>query len=243
MPKIEAERVDKASDDKKVVFESEEEASEESESDNEEIVVIEPEAVKKSDDVNLDDEFEKIVPFKFKRLSEESIDDVDHEIAEILSDAEPLEKEFKNDREEIDTTEQRLPVIEPESSLADSTAEKSHDEAESKPIEGETKPTPIDDAQPTETIIDEEQLPKDFDKETSEEKPPVPIPTYRWEDVKRSKEQVSGDNVCTSICSAPSQSPSLPTSVPNRSPIDFQFFSCCFLFRAATRGRICTSSR
>lgn len=76
------------------------EVSEDSESDNEEIVVARPEAARKSGDVNLDDEFEKIVPFKFKRLSEESIDEVDHEIEEILSDAEPLEIELKSARKE-----------------------------------------------------------------------------------------------------------------------------------------------
>lgn len=65
--------------------------SDDSESDNEEIVVAVTGTDRKSGDVNLDDEFEKIVPFKFKRLSEESIDEVDHEIEQILSDAAPLE--------------------------------------------------------------------------------------------------------------------------------------------------------
>lgn len=192
-----------------------EESGEESESDNEEIIVCEPTAVVgKSDDVNLDDEFEKIVAFKFRRLSEESSDEVDHEIEEILCDAEPLEKELESQTEvnsEIKAqefvVEEFRPVVEvvadeQENSSEVEVEQKPSDSIESKPIEE----TSINDAKPTETIIDEELLPKDTKENTDEQKPPVPIQTYLWEDVKRSKEQVSGDNVCTSICSVPSES-------------------------------------
>lgn len=66
------------------------------------------------------------------------------------------------------------------------------------------KETLIDDVNKhRETIIDEELLPKEIllalqaniDDHNDPSKPPVPIQTYMWEDVKRSKEQVS-DNVC-----------------------------------------------
>lgn len=69
------------------------------------------------------------------------------------------------------------------------------------------KETLIDDVnRHRETIIDEELLPKeillalqtnidDHNDHNDPSKPPVPIQTYMWEDVKRSKEQVS-DNIC-----------------------------------------------
>lgn len=55
-----------------------------------------------------------------------------------------------------------------------------------------------------ETLIDEDLLPKEaiasFNAQSSEQnKPPVPIQTYLWEDVKRSKEQVSDDHVCNPL--------------------------------------------
>lgn len=164
----------------------EEDEEVESESDNEEIVTLEPETVKKSDDVNLDDEFEKIVPFKFKRLSEESIDEDDNEIAEILSDAEPLEQVLNLQTEPVKDSEE----IVSEKDHAD-PEQKLSDIVESKTIKEEINEASINEPQPSETIIDEALVASD------DQKPPVPIPTYLWEDVKKSKEQVSGDNVCT----------------------------------------------
>lgn len=141
------------------------------------------------------------MPFKFRRLSEESTDEVDHEIEEILHEAEPLGVEIKTESKiehfehletekespEADTDRKsltpetptpfvhKIPEIEPPQTL------------ESKPITAEAT---VIEAKP---IIDDQTLPT----ENIDEKPPVPIPTYLWEDVKRSKEQVSGDNVCT----------------------------------------------
>jgi hypothetical protein len=253
------------------------ESEEESESDNEEIIVTELKP--NSDDVNLDDEFEKIVPFKFKRLSEESLDEVDHEIEEILQEVGPLGTEVKLETEsgkvfevvKVDENEEKpvnnLETIEnlltKKALAAEKTQEKTSETdiektlelektfATKNPFETEESPkfealeiekaldtdnllkteifstevsdqkyseikvsaikdsslvvkeaekTPISDAKLLETNIDDDNsLPKDalLLKENSEDKPPVPIPTYLWEDVKKSKEQVSGDNVCT----------------------------------------------
>lgn len=168
--------------------------------------------------MNLDDEFEKIVAFKFRRLSEESGDEVDHEIQDILSDAEPLEKEFQPQNllvvapQEIKTQEFVVEEFRPVEVITEEQENRSEIDVEQKPSDSiESRPieeASIIDAKPSETIVDEE--PKDTllsAKEiTDEQKPPVPIQTYLWEDVKRSKEQVSGDNVCTSICSVPSKS-------------------------------------
>jgi hypothetical protein len=197
---------DKSEIDKKDVEEEEESEEEEvsSESDNEEIV----ETVTKSD-VNLDDEFEKIVPFKFKRLSEESIDEADHEIAEILNEAEPLEVAIKEEKKVTQSAEEKSHEIVSEAVAEKSTVEQPVEEKqptdtsennEPKHIEEEVKVTPItNEAKTNETVIDEKGLPTEI---IDDQKPPVPIQTYLWEDVKRSKEQVSGDNVCTSTCCA-----------------------------------------
>lgn len=207
-----------------------EESDDESESDNEDI-----EDVVASGDVNLDEEFEKIVPFKFERLSEESSDEVDHEIAEILQEAEPLGKEVQA---EVEKSKVELKTITPEieknldiensrfevqavdekaeAELKDSQAEESDTELNTETPTNELKEcetakqtsaaneveTPINDSSANKTLIDGELLPKATDesvKENADDRPPVPIQTYLWEDVKRSKEQVSGDNVCTSI--------------------------------------------
>lgn len=204
LSKTAAEGCDK---DELVAVDEEEEVETESESDNEEIVVVEPEAVKKSDDVNLDDEFEKIVPFKFRKLSEESIDEVDHEIAEILSDAKPLETELaeaseKENSQEPDSesSEGRVSVKAVES-VSSAPAPVTFVEHKPQPISDDVEAQPIEEnikESPLHLIFDEQRLPR----EASPEKPPVPIPTYRWEDLKRAKEQVSGDDVCTSICSS-----------------------------------------
>lgn len=157
-----------------------------SESDNEEIVIVEPEAAEKRNDVNLDDEFEKIVPFKFKRLSEESIDEVDNEIVEILSDAEPLEQVLAS-LDEI--TENYLKAL-GERELAVSKANLK-DSVVVEVIKEAINEDSLIEPHSSDTIINEAVVQND------DQKPPVPIPTYLWEDVKKSKEQVSGDNVCT----------------------------------------------
>lgn len=170
--------------------EQEEEKDEEDEelesgSDNEEIVILEPEPVKKRSDVNLDDEFEKIVPYKFKRLSEESVDEVDKEIVEILTDAAPLEQVLKSHIEPTENSAEAVCEIE----LA-SFDNKLSDTVELEIVEANINEASIIEPLPSETIINEALVLND------DQKPPVPIPTYMWEDVKKSKEQVS-DNVCT----------------------------------------------
>lgn len=195
-------------------------------------------------DVNLDSEFEKIVPFKFKRLSEESIDEVDHEIAEILQEAAPLGKEVQSEveksqfeikaitpeeevstelensrfdvqvvdekaeaaelvKEEIEESETELNTVTPTNELKEPETDKLTSSANENTKLEATEPS-INDSNANKTIIDGEPMPKEADEsvnENTDDKPPVPIQTYLWEDVKRSKEQVSGDNVCTSICS------------------------------------------
>lgn len=214
-----------------------------------------PELVKKSDDVNLNDEFEKIVPLKFEKLSEESSDEVDHEIAEILSAAQPLKVELNYESEnpkpqveiekkEIVETLKVNEADEPEKSSEDlKQTSELNVKVESKPIEEEKKesttvvvepivqekkesrfvvtpnvqetptkssepPPTVCAPKPTEKLVGENLLPKTtplpLTELIDEEKPPVPIQTYLWEDLKRAKEQVSGDHVCTSICSVPS---------------------------------------
>jgi hypothetical protein len=222
------------------------ESGEESESDNEEIIVTDLQPLPESDDVNLDDEFEKIVPFKFKKLSEESLDEVDHEIEEILQEAEPLGAEVKFETEvvkaegangkvfevvkveEDEIQEEKVVGKEAEVETAENVSEEvkapqavkvpeaakvseatKASETESKtatsesdsnilpPVEKEVKKAPTNKPKPLETNLDDVHADAHKLKENSEDKPPVPIQTYLWEDVKKSKEQVSGDNVCT----------------------------------------------
>lgn len=57
----------------------------------------------------------------------------------------------------------------------------------------------VKEENPKETLIDEDLLPKGaiesfIAQSEQSNKPPVPIQTYLWEDVKRAKEQVSGNN-------------------------------------------------
>lgn len=218
------------------------ESEDDSESDNEDIVDV----VEKVANVNLDGDFEKIVPFKFRRLSEGSSDEVDHEIAEILHEAQPLGKEVQAEAEkhqfelrtipteveastDIENSRFEVQVVSDEVQATDVELKASEEiEAEpdaleieaatqtnetkdlttEKPISLATEKTKFEATEPSisanKTVIDGELLPKASDecvKESADDKPPVPIQTYLWEDVKRSKEQVSGDNVCTSICS------------------------------------------
>lgn len=211
--------------------EEEDEEEVESESDNEEIGAVGAGVVQK-DDVNLDGEFEKIVPFKFKKLSEESLDEVDHEIEEILHEAEPLGHEIKTDIDphkaepspspddtvlnfepvasvevKQEEPEKSVPtitaVVEQKDSNAEHTAPLPSDSNESKHIEAS-----INDSEPKATLIAAEPVPSEKRENSVDEKPPVPIQTYLWEDLKRAKEQVSGDqpppDVCTTSCSTSS---------------------------------------
>lgn len=220
------------------------ESGEESESDNEDIVDV----IEKGGDININTEFEKLAPFKFKRLSEESSDEVDQEIAEILHEAKPLGNEVQTEVEKSQFSLKAItPEVEPNSEVENSrfnvqavnedakplpvaelnVSDETVDDDTSTPIcelkelatdkptsladkisEHEELKSSVSDLNANKTVIDDEPLPKTPDesvKEGADERPPVPIPTYLWEDVKRSKEQVSGDNVCTSI-SAPSTS-------------------------------------
>lgn len=101
--------------------------------------------------------------------------------------------------EEVCVESQTLPVVVPKETIIDDIYYTVSEQTQ--------KETLIDDVnRHRETIIDEELLPKeillalqtnidDHNDHNDPSKPPVPIQTYMWEDVKRSKEQVS-DNVC-----------------------------------------------
>lgn len=98
--------------------------------------------------------------------------------------------------EEACVGSQTLPAVVPKETIID--------DIDYTVSEQTQKETLIDDVNKhRETIIDEELLPKEIllalqaniDDHNDPSKPPVPIQTYMWEDVKRSKEQVS-DNVC-----------------------------------------------
>lgn len=273
--------------DKKSVDTNSDEEETESESDNEEIGAVGAGAVKK-DDVNLDDEFEKIVPFKFKKLSEESLDEVDHEIEEILHEAEPLGQEIKTDidphnAEPSPSSEVTPPHFEPvevkqEASAVEETPEKSvptvsavveqkessgdqkSSVGEQKSSSSEQKKTPPSDSneskhieasinvsEPKATLIAAEPVPSEKRENSVDEKPPVPAPTYLWEDLKRAKEQVSGDqppvpHVCTTSCSISSKEKVVTNPTRTRihtlialSKRDSLIFS---LHRAAIHGHI-----
>lgn len=209
----------------------------------------------KTDDVNLDDEFEKIVPFKFKKLSEESLDEVDHEIEEILHEAVPLGQEIKTDIDphnaepspSPDDTPQNFEPVEviqeatvveekPEKSVPtvsaaveqkESSGDQKSSGGEQKSSSSEQEKTPpsdsneskhieasINDSEPKASLIAAEAVPSEKRENSVDEKPPVPAPTYLWEDLKRAKEQVSGDqppvpHVCTTSCSISSRKESL----------------------------------
>lgn len=235
--------------------------------------------VKDDNDVNLDDAFEKILPCKIDRSSEEGSDDVDHEIAEILCEAEPLGHEIKtidaSNVTEVKETNVNSPVIAseipviniqasptvdtakmtklvitttetieitevaPESSTEEiaaeipevpselpSTAEEvqkmpASPEASKvlpeNPVEPEKLPEEIvnqsQDASSIKPVIEQAKgangdtkqsttvddpiasVDKKLSHEDDKDKPPVPLQTYMWEDLKRAKEQVS--DVCS----------------------------------------------
>lgn len=128
--------------------------SQASESDNEEV----PE---QRNDVNLDDEVEKLVPDKNLVSESEKIVKVDCEILD--------KSEVEINRAEIVETEKKSEEI----------VQKIDD---------------VNTNDSEQSVVSGERTDKEEDLT---EKPPVPIQTYLWEDVKRSKEQVSDDNVCT----------------------------------------------
>jgi len=88
-----------------------------------------------------------------------------------------------------------------------STAEKKQDDEKESSENNNTNvsaPEVKSEDKPKETLIDEDLLPKEaissFNAQLSEQnKPPVPIQTYLWEDIKRSKEQVSDNHVCNPL--------------------------------------------
>jgi hypothetical protein len=145
-----------------------------SESDNEEV----PE---QRNDVNLDDEFEKIVPDK----------NLAHE-----------QKEEEQEEEEVKKTTEIASLNPGDSEILKSASEDSAEKInEVEIVETEKKNCEIvqkiDDVNINDfetNVVSGELTDKEEDLT---EKPPVPIQTYLWEDVKRSKEQVSDDNVCT----------------------------------------------
>jgi hypothetical protein len=243
--------------DKEPEAEEVEEIEVESESDNEEVG---------EKNVNLDDEFEKVVPFKFRRLSEESTDEVDHEIAEILNEAEPLGTEIKSvvdaSGADIETEVEEL-VTEIKSDVVSLAKELKADAAETlethfKSITADTQQIDTESAdksEPKAVTEDIKAAPIGDDaqclpNESEEDKPPVPIQTYLWEDLKRSKEQVSGDNVCTihlfrHLQPQPTWQTFMSTSRNHRASklINFSFFLPAFLeSRAATLGHIFTKA-
>jgi hypothetical protein len=213
----------KVVDDKIVVVDKPLEVEEveiESESDNEEV---------DDKNVNLDNEFDKVVPIKFKRLSEESLEDddedeVDHEIAEILNEAKPLGADIKSEVEASGadiTTEVESLVTEIKSDVVTLARELKADAAGTlethfksiNPVTEQIDTESADKSEPKDikaAPIDEAQS---LPNESEEDKPPVPIQTYLWEDLKRSKEQVSGDNVCTIHLFRHLQTTTLPKSL------------------------------
>lgn len=169
---------------------------EQSDSDNEEIEDIEAVVVNKFDD----EELERTESCNFKVISEEGSDDVDHEIANILHDAEPLglSEKIKSEFKTFEVTVVHEPSAEStletktlpniENDLTEESAQKvSHTQEikheaseinESKNVE-ETIENDSMNVSTQETLIDDEL-----------QKPPVPIKTYQWEEIKRMKEHV-----------------------------------------------------
>jgi hypothetical protein len=214
-----------------------------SESDNETVTEVIDSGNKANANVNIDDEFEKILTPKIENLAssgDESTESVDQEIIEILSEKAPANESSTGDATsiniiaqtdtlesekisaesvaKIDTTEfeekieknsEELEKIDAEpveaSIQVESAADivdnaQTTDEIESEKIEPNENAT-IDETKPiNETLIDEHLLSREAIlksiADAAAEKPPVPIQTYLWEDIKRSKEQVSGDQVC-----------------------------------------------
>jgi hypothetical protein len=143
-----------------------------------------------------------------KKLLETDIDKIDDEIIEILREKsgerdEKLKSELddatskNNENTQVDTIEGE--IVESEQEIVKISEEEKV--SEDRKVE-EEKVSKVEEEKPKETIIDEELLPEgaieSYNAEQSN-KPPVPIQTYLWEDVKRSKEQVSGNNVCSPV--------------------------------------------
>lgn len=150
--------------------------------------------VKKSEEENL---------FKFRKLSEESLDDeADREIKEILKGESEEFNFVEKPQEALEKTE----YLEEKSDDLDEKCDDDQSDKQSTIISGSPPKDPFLEEHITddishphkETIIDEDLLPQgalDQYNKDHKDKPPVPLQTYLWEEVKRSKEQVS-DNVC-----------------------------------------------
>lgn len=174
---------------------------------------------------NLNDEFEKIVPEKIDNLTTDETQQilneklVEKEEIIVHSDATSINiASEKIDGEKEKNIESVVPLSE------EVKAEEIEKEIKVEQIEdvktdieistNEILPTPQDstESKQLETLIDEELLPREailkYIAEASQ-KPPVPIQTYLWEDVKRSKEQVSGNHVCNSIGDSTPPAPSM----------------------------------
>lgn len=188
-----------------------------SESDNEGV---------KQEDLNLDDEFEKIVPSKIDEIDNIELTEEDQEIVKILEASENVENFEKIDviddataninnaaasatveSEEIekkiesDTLETEKSVSKDEitANLDNDAVVPSETTVDNTETSAEIK-TDIDTVGHKETIIDEELLPKEAIlkaiEDSEAEKPAIPLQTYLWEDVKRAKERVSKNQVC-----------------------------------------------
>jgi tRNA uridine 5-carbamoylmethylation protein Kti12 len=186
--------------------------------------------------VNLNDEFEKIVPSKviesIDEIINEAVEKVTEEIentstAVIVDDATNInivgegaadEKIIDSDTVEKSEVEEKIETsnIETVAIVSPHDEEKIDEILENKveQIENLKANEILDEATAVcenisstqidiganETLIDSELLTKEIIEKyiADSQKPPVPIQTYLWEDLKRSKEQVSGDHVCKS---------------------------------------------
>jgi hypothetical protein len=165
-------------EEKEVAAETADAQSVHSESDNEGVddddaadSVIEQIDVK----ANLDAAFDKIVPAKVESgLLETDIDAIVEKAVEIVSERLDDAAEKANIAQEVikqESTEQH---------------------EQEQPAEQQK---PADDSM-TKEIIAQYSGEAEAEAAAGGDKPPVPIQTYLWEDIKRAKEQVSGSNVC-----------------------------------------------
>ncbi|KAG5678926.1 hypothetical protein PVAND_008547 [Polypedilum vanderplanki] len=148
-----------------------------SESDNEGVDDVVDSVIKNiKNDVNLDETFDKIVPAKVETgLLETDIDAIVEKAAEIVNE------QINDVKEKVNIAEDEIKANIEESEI------KAKVEIEIKTkVEDEKQPAANDNTLTKEIIAQ-------YSKE-SHEKPPVPIQTYLWEDIKRAKEQVSGNN-------------------------------------------------
>lgn len=189
-----------SADDTKEVSE-EDSKSVHSESDNEgvssviESVDVVDKVINKSDEIDVD----------HKKLLETDIDRIDDEITEILREKSVERDEKLNSMSDDATSINKISDETVKNIIEEKEQVIERDEAPVKAVSEDPDTTKAETEQPKETIIDEDLLPKEAIKDflaaqtLDSTKPPVPIQTYLWEDVKRSKEQVSGDNVCSPV--------------------------------------------